>query len=134
LARGDVRALLVAWFASAVAFSGAFLFWMFLTVRLEGGVLPQPLGIIRGGLFAFVLGLIFQFGYGGLVYVILTRMGLWNIWTVSFAYLLPVILFSYLASDTTQDLLGTIPWLVFALIIAMVSWLLARPHNVFPAS
>jgi hypothetical protein len=33
----------------------------------EGGVLPQPLGIVHGALFAFVLGLTFQFAYGGLV-------------------------------------------------------------------
>jgi hypothetical protein len=64
----------------------------------------------------------------GLVYVILTRAGLWNIWTAPLAYLLPVILFSYLASDTTRDLLGTIPWLVFALIVALVTWFFApRP-------
>jgi hypothetical protein len=59
-----VKALLVAWFASALAFSGAMLSWMFLTAWIEGAVLPQPVGIARGGLFALVLGLIFQFGYG----------------------------------------------------------------------
>jgi hypothetical protein len=120
-----VKALLVAWLASAIAFSGAFISWMFLMVRMEGGVLPQPLYIFRGALFAFALCLVFQFGYGWLVYAILTRADLWNIWTVSLAYLLPVILFSYVGSDTTQDLLGTIPWLVFALIVALVSWSLA---------
>jgi hypothetical protein len=107
---------------------------MLLMARIEGGVQPQPLYIVRGGLFALVLCLIFQFAYGGIIYAILIRTDQWNIWTVSLAYLLPVILFSYLASDTTQDLLGTIPWLVFALIVAVVSWFFARPHNVFPAS
>jgi hypothetical protein len=128
-----VKALLIAWFASAVAFSCASLSWWLLMARIEGGNMPQPLYVVRGALFALVLCLIFQFGYGGLVYVILTRADLWNIWTVSLAYLLPVILFS-LGSDTTQDLLGTIPWLVFALIVAVVSWFFARPYNVFPAS
>jgi hypothetical protein len=123
-----VKALLVAWFASALVLSGAMLTWMFLTAWTEGAVLPLPLGIVRGGLFALVLGLVFQFGYGGLVYVILTRTGLWNIWTVSLAYLLPVVLFSYHANDTTQGSLGTIPWLVFALILALVTWFFApRP-------
>ena len=123
-----MKALLVAWFASAIAFSGAFLTFMFLTAWLEGAVLPQPVGIVRAGLFALMLGLIFQLGYGGLVYIILTRRGLWNVWTVSFAYLLPVVLFSWRASDTTQDILGTIPWLVFALIVAVVSWFFAPAH------
>ncbi len=117
-----MKALLVAWFASAIAFSGAFLSWMLLMARMEGGVLPQPLGIVRVALLPLVLCLIFQFVYGGLVYVILARPGLWNIWTVSLAYLLPVVVFSYRHSDTTQDLLGTIPWLAFALIVAAVSW------------
>ncbi|HKD28483.1 MAG TPA: hypothetical protein VKC66_21595 [Xanthobacteraceae bacterium] len=85
-----MKALLVAWFASALAFSGAMLCWMFLTTWIEGAVPTRPLGIVRGGLFALILGLIFQFGYGGVAYVILTRTGLWNIWTVSLAYLLPV--------------------------------------------
>jgi hypothetical protein len=91
----------------------------------------QPLGIVRGALFALVLGLIFQPAYGGLVYFILTRAGLWNSWMVSLAYLLPVILFSCLGSDTTQDLLGTIPWLGFALIVVVVSWFFAPPNDVF---
>jgi len=120
-----VKALLVAWFASAIAISGVFLSWMFLSAWIEGAVLPQPLYIVRGALFGLKLGLIFQFGYGGLVYVILTRTSLWNIWTVSLAYLLPVVLFSWAASDTPEDLLGTIRWLVLALIVALVTWFFA---------
>jgi hypothetical protein len=120
-----MKALLTPWLASALAFSVAFVAWMFVTVWLEGSIPPKPVGVVRPGLFAFVIGLIVQFGYGGLIYVTLTRTGLWNLWTVSFTYLLPVVLFSWHASDTTQDILGTIPWLAFALIVAVVSWFFA---------
>jgi len=68
------------------------------------------------------LGLVVQLGYGGLLYFLLTLTGMWSLWTVTLAYLIPVILFSWAASDTTNDLIGTIPWLVFALIVAVVSW------------
>jgi len=121
-----VKSLAVAWLASAFAFSIAFVGWMFVTVWLEGSVPPGRFGILRLGLFAFGAGLIVQLGYGGLIYVFLSRTGLWNVWTVAFAYLLPVALFSWSASDTTNDILGTMSVaLCFALIVAMVSWFFA---------
>jgi len=123
-----VRPLVAAWLASALAFSIAYIAWMFVSIWREGSVLPQTIGILRLGLFAFGAALIVQLVYGGLIYVILTRIGFWSIWTVALAYLLPVVLFSWHASDTTQDIFGTIPWLVFALIVAVVSWLLAPAH------
>jgi hypothetical protein len=117
-----MKDLLVPWLASSLAFSLMQVAWMFVTVWLETSALPPPTMAVRGVLGFFALGLVIQFAFGGLVYVILTRLGLWNVLTVSLAYLLPVVLFSYHASDTTQDLLGTIPWLVFALIVALVTW------------
>jgi hypothetical protein len=123
-----VKPLARAWLVSALAFSVAFVAWMFVTVWLEGSVPPGPFGVLRLSLFVLCASLIVQLGYGGLIYVILTRVGLWSVWTVALAYLLPVILFSWSASDTTQDILGTIPWLVFASIVAVVSWLFAPAH------
>jgi hypothetical protein len=131
---GTVKTLLVPWLASALAFSLMQVAWMFVTFGLEISALPPPITVVRGVLGFFAIGLVIQFVYGGLVYVILTQAGLWNVWTVSLAYLLPVALFGWHASDTTQDILGTIRWLVFALVVAVVSWFFARPNNVFPAS
>jgi hypothetical protein len=85
----------------------------------------RPAATLRVGVFALLAGLIVQLVYGGLIYFILTRTGLWNVWTVLLAYVVPVVAFSWRASDTTQDILGTIPWLVFALILAAVSWFFA---------
>lgn len=121
--------LVLAWLLSALAFCIAYLGWMFLAIWLEGGVPPSPLGVLRGGLFVLAASLIVQLGYGGLIYVFLTRTGLWSLWTVALAYLAPVLWFSWAASDTTRDITGTIPWLVFALIVAAVSWFFAR-HTV----
>jgi len=121
----NVKHLLSAWVVSAVAFSAAFVAWMFISVNLiEGSVLPKPVGILRLSVIALSACLIFQLLYGGLVYLGLTRTGLWSIWTVVLAYVTPVVLFSWSVSDTTQDLLGTIPWIVFALIIATMTWAL----------
>jgi len=119
-----VRILLVPWLASALAFTIAFICWMFVTVAIEESQPPQPIGIFRLVLFALGASLIVQFAYGGLVYLVLTRLHAWNFWTVSLAYLLPVVLFSWRVSDTTVDIMGTLPWLCFGLLVAVVTWIL----------
>jgi hypothetical protein len=119
-----MKDLLITWLASSFAFALMIVAFMFVSVWLDTSAPPPPMTVVRGVLGFLALGLVIQFAYGGLVYVILTRAGLWNVWTVSLAYLLPVALFGWHASDTTQDILGTIRWLVFALIVAVVSWFL----------
>jgi hypothetical protein len=120
---GNVRHLAVAWFASAFAFSIAFIAWMFISLWLDGRVWLVPSNAVHVGLFGFSACLIFQFAYGSLTYFMLSRAGIWSVWTVLLAYLLPVVLFSWSATDTTQDILGTIPWLVFAVIVGFVTWI-----------
>jgi len=116
--------LILAWLASALALSVVFVAWMFITIKLEGS--PPPLkGYFRVGLLAFGAGLAIQLLYGGLIYFALSRFGLFHWWAVVLAYLVPVVLFSWRASDTTQDILGTIPWLAFAVVVALVSWFFA---------
>jgi hypothetical protein len=120
----NVKRLAVAWLASALALSVAFIAWMFISLWLDGHGWLGPFSVLRAGLFGFGACLIFRFSYGGLTYFMLTRAGMWSVWTVPLAYVLPVVLFSWSASDTTQDIVGTIPWLVFAVIVASVTWLL----------
>jgi hypothetical protein len=99
--------------------------FIFITSWLEQSRLPPPAAAIRTWMFALLAGLIVQLVYGGLIYFILNRARLWNVWTVLLAYVLPVVAFSWHASDTTQDFMGTIPWLAFASTVALVSWLFA---------
>jgi hypothetical protein len=66
-----------------------------------------------------------QLVYGALIYVILTRIGWWNIWTVTLAYLLPVGVIAWLTVDTVREGVGTIAWLAFACIVGAVFWFLA---------
>jgi TRAP-type mannitol/chloroaromatic compound transport system permease small subunit len=66
-----------------------------------------------------------QFVYGGALYLILKRLDWISLPIVLLAYLAPVIAFSWHASDTTNDIIGTIPWIVFALIVGLVSWFFA---------
>jgi TRAP-type mannitol/chloroaromatic compound transport system permease small subunit len=76
---------------------------------------PLYLEVILLGLFAFGGALIVQLIYGGILYVVLKRLDWLNLPIILLAYVAPVIAFSWHASDTTNDIVGTIPWIVFAL-------------------
>jgi hypothetical protein len=117
--------LIIAWIASAVANSAAFGAWVFISAGLNGSPPPAPKGFLRLMLFAFGSSLMIQIVYGGLLYIALKRFGLFNFPVVLLAYLIPVILFSWHASDTSNELIGTIPWLVFGSILALVFWFFA---------
>ena len=119
--------LIFAWATSALAFALAFVAWMVITAHLEGAT-PPARGYWRVGVLAFGAGLVIQLFYGGLLYVALSRIGLFNPVVVAIAYLIPVVIFSWYASNTFQDLLGTIPWLVFALVVSLVFWFFAPPR------
>lgn len=116
--------LIVAWAASALAFGLAFVGWVVITGVFEDA--PPPLkGYMPTFLVAFGAGLLVQFIYGGFLYVFLRWCGIYYLWIVVLAYLAPVVFYSYYTSDTYQDLIGSIPWLVFALVLAVVSWTFA---------
>jgi hypothetical protein len=123
-------ALVKAWLASSAAFAVAFAVWSVLrhwsfTERL----LPYPAQSLRQLAMAFGAGLIVQLVYGGLTYVLLTRTGVWRFWTVALFYLASALVIGFFLSDTPQDLVGIIPWLVLALIVAVVSWYFASPQD-----
>jgi hypothetical protein len=120
-----MKNLAVAWLASSAAFVIAFIGFMALWVWLDERTFRPPLSYLRLGAFAFGAALVVQFVYGGLVYFILTRIGLWNIWTVTLAYLLPVGVIAWLTVDTVREGVGTIAWLMFACIVAAVFWFFA---------
>jgi hypothetical protein len=97
---------------------------MFITTKLESSSSPFE-GYFRVFLFALSIGLVGRLTYGGLLYLVLKRLDLLSLPIILLAYLAPVLLFSWHASDTTNAILGTIPWVVFALIVGFVSWLFA---------
>jgi hypothetical protein len=99
----------------------AFVTWAFITIKLENA--PPPLrGYFLLGLFAFGAGLFVQLIYGGLLYLVLKRLEWINLPIVLRVYLAPVVAFSWHASETTNDIVGTVPWILFALIVGVVSW------------
>jgi hypothetical protein len=123
-------ALVKAWLFSSAAFAVAFVAKPIVYTWFEHHpLLVYPLKSFRLLLLAFGACLIFQLVYGGLTYLILTRTGVWSLWTIMISYLAPVLLFSYFASDTPKDVVGTIPWIVLALIVAVVSWFFASPQS-----
>jgi hypothetical protein len=138
---GKMR-LVLAWICSAVAFVIAFEIFLFLREWLAG-TKPLPpfyylfgpywFSAVRSMALLFGSCMIFQLLYGGGAYLVLTRTHLWNILVIEIAYLLPVVLYSWASSDTTQDLIGTIPWLGAALVVGLVTWLVA-PGPINPMS
>ena len=120
-----MKDLVIAWLASSAAFSIAFVGFMLLWVWLDDGTLRSWSAILRLGWLTVSAALIVQFFYGGLVYLVLTRAGLWSLWTIALAYLLPLLVIGWFAIDTKREALGMIAWVAFACIVAWVSWFFA---------
>jgi len=120
-----MKDLVIAWLASSAAFAIAFTGFMVLWVWLDDGSFRPWSATLRLGLLTAGAALVVQFFYGGLVYFLLTRAGLWSLWTVALAYLLPVFVIGWLTIDTEREALGMIAWVIFACLVACVSWFLA---------
>ncbi|HEX7923098.1 MAG TPA: hypothetical protein VF583_19235 [Bradyrhizobium sp.] len=120
-----MKNLALAWLASSAAFTAAFVGWMTYWVMSDGAAMPSGSQILRLSLVALGGALVVQFVYGGLVYFVLTRIGLWSIWTIAFAYLLPVYFIGY-GIDTQREARGLVAWMMFACLVAGVSWYFAR--------
>lgn len=120
-----MKSLVIAWLASAGAFSAAFVTFMIVWARIDHGSFFPWRGVPRLALVTVGAALVFQFVYGGLVYLVLCRLGWWNLWTVTLAYLLPLVWVGWFAIDTEREAYGMIAWFFFALLVANVTWSLA---------
>ena len=120
-----MKDLVVAWLASSAAFSIAFIGFMLLWVWLDDGTLRSWSAILRLGWLTVSAALIVQFFYGGLIYFVLTRAGLWSLWTVALAYFLPLLVIGWFSIDTKREAVGMIAWVIFACLVAYVSWFFA---------
>ena len=120
-----MKNLVIAWLASSAAFSIAFIGFMLLWVWLDDGTSRPWSAILRLGWVTVSAAIIVQFFYGGLVYFVLTRAGLWRLTTVALAYLLPLLAIGWFSIDTEREALGMIAWVVFACLVAYVSWFFA---------
>jgi hypothetical protein len=120
-----MKDLVIAWLVSTAAFSVAFISFMIFWSWLDNGTFRLWEGIPRLALVTVSAALIVQFFYGGLIYFVLTRIGLWNLWTVVAAYLLPLLWIGWFGIDTKREAYGMIAWLIFAIIVAYVTWFFA---------
>ncbi len=117
--------LIFACSASAVAFAVVFVAWMATVAKQEGG---DPLGagyLVRMMIAMFVMALVVQIIYGGLLYLALAPRGGLRLWVILLAYVVPVALFGWHASDTSADIVGTVRWIGFASLVALVFWFFA---------
>ncbi|WP_315703531.1 MULTISPECIES: hypothetical protein [unclassified Bradyrhizobium] len=115
---------LIAWLASSAAFSIAFVAFMIFWAGLDG-VYPGLKGISRLAGVTIGSALALQLVYGGLVYLLLTRIGVWRLWAVTLAYLILWVL-AWNSIDTSREAWGMLAWLVFACLVAWVFWFVAK--------
>lgn len=111
----------IAWTISALVFAVALTLFTSAMVKFEG----HPILLtetVRVGMVGIVIGFILQMLYGSLLYFLLSRYVLFTWWAVILGYLVPVLLFSTIASNTTNDVLSTIPWLVYSLLLGVSFW------------
>jgi len=118
-----MRNLIAAWLASSLAFSIAFVCFMILWNWLDQN--PPTWAMIYKLAWVTVGGaLVVQFFYGGLIYLVLTRIGLWRLWAVTLAYVL-LWVFAWNGIDTFREAWGMIAWLALACLTAWVFWFVA---------
>jgi hypothetical protein len=136
-AGGPPMRLLIAWVTSALA--GALAFSLAVTISapiakwLMYGHPPQwddllfLFRIVPGAAYAyaFVMLLIFQLAYGGLLYLVLRRLSLFNLPWVLLAYLAPVAVIA-LTWSAAPKVANAIPMLTAGTTLAVVGWFLAR--------
>src|SRR5262245_66494578 len=106
--------LVTAWLASALAGAVAYPIGVVIAAALQGVPSVVWTGFLRFNLYVFAFCLVLQLVYGGLLYLVLTRVGLISLPLVLMAYVVPLMLFVWAASDRSQDLITAIPWLLCA--------------------
>jgi hypothetical protein len=121
--------LVTAWVASAVVAPVVYVGWVIVAVAFLGGGWPSPKAMLQWLTIFFGGALIFQLLYGGFVYVVFRRLGLFNLLTVLLAYLVPLAVFLWMGSDRQKDLIEAIPKLTLAFMVALVGWFFARSPN-----
>ena len=111
--------------ASAVCFAVAYVAFMLIAAQAEGA--HPPAGVfLRAAFIAAVIAFAVQLTYGGALRRLLQPRRLFTLPVVLLAYLIPITVIGLLLADTTGDLLGIVPWLVFAVVLSTSFWLAAR--------
>ncbi|QOZ34263.1 hypothetical protein [Bradyrhizobium sp. CCBAU 53421] len=121
-----MKNLALAWLVPSAAFAVVFVGWMVPWTTTPGVHTLYWSDDLRLFLIVLAAALTFQLIYGGLVYFILTRLGLWSIWTVGFAYLLPVFVADRFGIDPSGEAHAMMAWIAFACLVAGVFWFFAR--------
>jgi hypothetical protein len=118
--KAAIREFVIAWLASSLAFTIAFVAFMAFWSWFDAEAWQSWDSVFRLARLTVGVALVVQFFYGGLIYLVLTGIGLWSFWTIAFAYLAPIWLIGIFGIDTPREARGIIAWVVFACIVAGV--------------
>ena len=115
--------LMIAWIASAFAGAVAYPAGGLIAATLMGARPALSSGLLIFGLYVLVFCLVLQLVYGGLLYLMLGKLGMLNLPVLIVAYLAPIALWVSVGGDTGKDLLMAIPKILCGLSVAVVTWL-----------
>lgn len=125
MARRMNQALFLAWLMPSLALSIMFVIWAIISGQIESRAGLSIKEAVALAIHALEMGALWQALYGSVVYLILKRLNRLNIWLIIVTYLMPVFIFNLVASDTYDDLIGAVPWFIFAVVMAIISWFFA---------
>lgn len=121
----DKNNLLFAWLFGALSLTIMFVGWAFITGDISSGSGIFVKRMFAIAIYSFEMGAVWQTMYGILVFLALRRFNIINAWTAVVAYMLPVFIFNLITADTFNDMIDTVPWVIYATVMALVSWFFA---------
>ena len=113
--------LVLAWVLSSSVFAVAGDTFLGIVGLIGGRAMPVR-EALRVGALILVLCLCIQIVYGTFLYFALRRFAIFRWWIVVLCYVFPVLVFSAFASDTPSDVLGTVPWVIYAILVGLTFW------------
>jgi len=120
----NARFLLACLF-SGLCLAGAWVVFMLATGAAQG-VSPPVSAFKKLVPLVAVVALVLQLLYGGALSAVLQPRGLFTLPVLILAYVVPIGLVGLKLADTTSDVLGIVPWLLFGLVLACSFWAVMR--------
>lgn|SRR5579862_3975748 len=117
--------LAMAWVISALMFPIVWIAIVRLFFVRTNETRPKFVAALMGAAGMFIVALYVQVIYGSVLFFGLSHFHEFTWIAVTAAYLVPIVLFGFLAANTTKDLTGTANYAACGLIVATCFWAIA---------